>query len=60
MIQLARNLGGALGVPLLGIWLSDEQSLGRSLTIIFGSLAGISVVALVLAQSASPRVEEAS
>jgi len=47
-VQLARNLGGAAGVPLLGIWIAASQDLGSALLAIFASLLAVSLAGLLL------------
>ena len=39
LVQLARNLGGAIGVPLLGVWLTPGLALAHALPAVFLSLA---------------------
>lgn len=41
LIQMARNLGGALGIPLLGAWLVMGETNTAAFAAIFISLAGI-------------------
>jgi hypothetical protein len=48
MLQLARNLGGAMGVPLLGIWLSSSAETGANVLAIFASLAVVAAAGLVV------------
>lgn len=48
MLQLARNLGGATGVPLLGIWLSSSAETGTNVLAIFASLAVVAAAGLVV------------
>ena len=47
-LQLARNLGGAAGVPLLGIWLNNSAETGTSVLAIFASLAVVAAVGLIV------------
>ena len=46
-VQLARNLGGAAGVPLLGIWLIDSAEISTDMVAIFASLAVVAVAGLL-------------
>lgn len=53
-IQLARNLGGATGVPLLGVWLIGGMAIGTALSAIFASLAGAALLGLLMQLSHTP------
>jgi len=54
LIQMARNMGGAMGIPLLGIWLTVGEVDESMFAAIFTSLAIIGVLGLLLG-FASPR-----
>lgn len=58
VVQLSRNLGGAVGVPLLGIWLLHDEKIGTALPMIFWSLAGTSVLATLLFCGIGVRAKE--
>ena len=47
LIQMARNLGGAMGIPLLGAWLTLGENLTPFITI-YVSLAFIGILGLAL------------
>lgn len=49
LVQLARNLGGAMGIPLLGIWLLKGESNPLTFTSIFATLTLVGLLGLVLA-----------
>ncbi|GEM_PF-2413201 len=53
LVQLSRNLGGTMGVSLLGIWVSGPLPVGTGLTGIFLSLAAISGFAFLFTRSAA-------
>lgn len=48
LVQLSRNLGGTIGVTLLGIWVSDGISIKTGLNGIFACLAATGFAALML------------
>ncbi len=48
LIQLSRNLGGAMGVSLLGIWISGNLKMGMALQAIFLSLSFVAFLGLIL------------
>ena len=48
LIQMARNMGGAMGIPLLGIWLAIGKADMLVFASIFGTLALIGVLGLLL------------
>jgi len=48
LIQMARNMGGAMGIPLLGIWLAVGEVNAGMFASIFGTLAIIGVLGLLL------------
>lgn len=48
LIQMARNMGGAMGIPLLGAWLSLGETNITAFVFIFGSLAVMGGVGLLL------------
>ncbi len=47
LIQMARNLGGALGIPLLGVWLAGGEP-KPAFSALFASLALVGVCGLIL------------
>ena len=47
-LQLARNLGGAAGVPLMGIWLNNSADTGANVLAIFASLAVVAAAGLIV------------
>lgn len=48
LIQMARNMGGAMGIPLLGAWLVLGEANINSFVAIFASLAVVGVLGLSL------------
>lgn len=58
LIQLARNVGGAAGVPLLGLGLGAGQLPASAVSGAFAALAALSVVGLLAALTFPAHVEE--
>ncbi|MCB8923476.1 MAG: MFS transporter [Ardenticatenaceae bacterium] len=48
LVQLARNLGGAMGIPLLGIWLLGGEVGQTAFSFIFATLTTIGFAGLLL------------
>ena len=48
LIQMARNMGGAMGIPLLGIWLAVGEVDITMFASIFGTLTVIGVLGFLL------------
>jgi len=48
LVQLARNMGGAMGIPLLGVWLARGETNISVFVLIFASLVVISMLGLIL------------
>jgi EmrB/QacA subfamily drug resistance transporter len=48
LIQMARNIGGAMGIPLLGIWLAVGEADTSMFASIFSTLAVIGVLGFLL------------
>lgn len=48
LIQMARNLGGAMGIPLLGAWLALGETNLSAFIAIFASLATVGALGLLL------------
>jgi predicted MFS family arabinose efflux permease len=55
MVQLSRNLGGAMGVSLLGVWISGGLTIETGLQGIFISLAVVGYAALIFTGMAGKR-----
>lgn len=48
LVQMARNMGGAMGIPLLGAWLALGETNLSAFIAIFASLAGVGALGLML------------
>ncbi len=59
LIQMARNMGGAMGIPLLGVWLSVGEIRTTMFASIFSTLAAIGVLGFLLG-FASPQQSQHS
>jgi multidrug resistance protein len=58
LVQMARNMGGAMGIPLLGAWLALGEKNIAAFIAIFVSLASIGILGFALALVSSPNHSE--
>ncbi|MCC7119522.1 MAG: MFS transporter [Anaerolineales bacterium] len=57
LIQMARNMGGAMGIPLLGIWLTAGEVNASMFASIFATLTVVGALGLLLGLASPQRLQ---